>query len=160
MVSTQHIHVLAFNNIITCSRVVCLEVTSDSSLSIFLISLLIWYSCSCSSVCSSWIFSWRNCNDWQWNSVAGKSRLSFPTLRGSLIFLLKHLSVRARILNCWIWFANHIPTASPVFCYTDHDLEFFPTVTIVANSKSCRNVCKQPQNKSSSLPDNLNDIWY
>lgn len=82
LVTTQCIHVLAFKNVITCSRVVCLEVTSDSSLSIFLISLLIWYSCSCSSVCSSWIFSWRNCNDWQWNSIAGQSRLSFPTLRG------------------------------------------------------------------------------
>lgn len=79
------------------------------------------------------------------NSVAGKSRLSFPTLRGSLIFLLKHLSARARILNCWIWFANHTPIASQVFCYTDHNLEFFPTVTILANSKSYRNVCKQPQ---------------
>lgn len=46
--------------VFTCSRVLCLVRVSLSSFSIFLISLLTWYSCSFSRVCSSSTFSCLN----------------------------------------------------------------------------------------------------
>ena len=47
-----------------------------------------------------------------------------------------------KVLNPWLWLADHTLVTGPAFCDTEHGPEFYRTINIAANSKSCQNVCK------------------
>lgn len=65
------------------------------------------------------------------------------------VFFFPEASQQARILNSWIWLANHTLVASSAFCNTNHSPGFFCGVTIMDKSKSSKNICKCPHTKKN-----------
>ena len=47
-----------------------------------------------------------------------------------------------KVLNPWIWLADHTHVTGQTFCPSKHGPEFYRAINVAANLKSCQNVCK------------------